>query len=59
MFESLNQFTDDGYSRFDLAGGLLYEAQNWALEASLRLPLDQDWQREDDYVFTIGFRFLP
>lgn len=59
MLESLNQFTDEGDSRFDMAGGILYEARRWACEASLRFPVAQDWQREDDYQLTIGFRFLP
>ncbi len=59
MIESLNAFTDDGDWRFDLAVGILYEARRWACEASLRLPLAQDWPVEDDYKITIGMRFLP
>jgi hypothetical protein len=59
MVESLNHFTDDGDSRFDMAIGILYEARRWACELSIRLPLAQDWQQEDDYNVTIGLRFLP
>ena len=59
MVESLNQFTDDGDSRFDMAVGILYEARRWAWELSVRLPLEQDWQHEDNYNVTIGLRFLP
>ena len=59
VVESLNQFTDDGDSRFDIAIGILYEARRWACEASLRLPLEQDWSREEDYTVTLGVRYLP
>lgn len=59
MVESLNQFTDDGGSRFDAALGILYEARRWACEASLRLPLERDWSREEDYTATLGVRYLP
>jgi hypothetical protein len=59
MIESLNQFTDDGDARFDTALGILYEARRWACEASLRLPLEQDWSREEDYTVTLGVRYLP
>lgn len=59
MVESLNTFTDDGDSRFDLALGVLYEARRWAWEISVRLPLAQDWPREADYTVTMGLRFLP
>lgn len=60
MVESLNQYTDDGDSRFDVAAGILYEARRWACEASLRLPLEQDdWPEQQDYRFTLGFRYLP
>ena len=59
MIESLNQFTDKGDSRFDLAAGILYEARRWACEASLRLPLEQDWPRQEDYELTLGIRYLP
>lgn len=59
MIESLNQFTDDGDSRSDVALGILYEARHWAWELSLRLPVDQDWPTEDDYTVTVGVRFLP
>lgn len=59
MVESLNQFTDDGDSRFDVAVGVLYEARRWAIEASLRLPVEQDWPRREDYSLTLGVRFLP
>ncbi len=58
MVESLNQFTDDGESRFDIAIGILYEARRWACEASLRLPIEQDWSREEDYCVTLGVRYL-
>jgi len=60
MLESLNQLTDAGDSRFDIAAGILYEARRWACEASLRLPIEQDdWLEEHDYRFTLGFRYLP
>lgn len=59
MVESLNQFTDDGATRFDMAAGILYEARRWAWELSIRLPLAQDWPRENDYTVTMGLRFLP
>ncbi len=59
MLESLNQFSDDGDSRHDLAAGILYEARSWACEVSLRLPLEQNWPRNEDYKFTVGIRYLP
>jgi hypothetical protein len=59
MLESLNDFTDDGNSRSDLALGLLYEARRWAAEASLRLPLSQDGPQTSDYVLAFGIRWLP
>jgi hypothetical protein len=59
MLESLNQFTLETDSRSDLAVGILYEAQRWAFEMSLLLPLQQDWQQENNHQVTIGFRFLP
>jgi hypothetical protein len=59
MVESLNQFTDDGDSRFDLAAGILYEARRWACEASLSVPLEQDWPKAEDYTVTLGVRYLP
>lgn len=59
MVESLNQFTDEGDSRFDVAAGILYEAWRWACEVSLRLPLEQNWPEEQDYSVTLGFRYLP
>jgi hypothetical protein len=59
MLESLNQFDDHGDSRSDLAAGILYEARNWALEASLRLPVAQNSQRDDAYTITVGVRLLP
>lgn len=59
MVESLNQFTEDGDSRFDIAIGILYEARRWAWEVSLRLPLHQDGSHEDDYTLTTGIRYLP
>ena len=58
MAESLNQFTDEGDSRYDVAAGILYEARRWACEASLRLPVEQDWDREEDYRLTVGIRYL-
>ncbi len=58
MVESLNQFTDDGDARFDVAVGILREARRWACEASLRLPVEQDWPRKEDYRMTLGVRFL-
>lgn len=59
MIESLNQFTEDGDSRCDLAAGILYEARRWAWEISVRLPVAQDWPRQYDYTVTTGIRFLP
>jgi hypothetical protein len=59
MVESLNQFTDDGDARYDLAAGILYEARRWAWELSVRLPAAQDSRREYDYSVTTGIRFLP
>jgi hypothetical protein len=59
MLESLNDFTDDGDSRFDVAPGILYEARRWAWELSLRLPVEQDWPQDNDYSVTMGLRFLP
>jgi hypothetical protein len=59
MLESLNEFTDDGDSRLDLAAGILYEAQRWAWELSFRLPLEQDWPQENNWNVTMGLRFLP
>jgi hypothetical protein len=59
MLESLNQFTDAGDSRSDAAVGILYEARRWACEASLRLPIGQDWPREEDHRVTVGLRYLP
>jgi hypothetical protein len=59
MFESLNEFTEDGQSRSDLALGVLYEARRWAWEVSVRFPLAQDWPRESEYTVTMGFRLLP
>lgn len=59
MMESLNQFSDDGDSRFDMAVGILYEARRWAWELSIRLPLEQNWPQKTDYHMTMGLRFLP
>ncbi len=59
MLESLNQVSDEGDSRLDIAAGILYEARRWACEASLRLPLEQDWPVEEDYKLTVGIRYLP
>lgn len=59
MIESLNQFTDKGDSRFDAAAGILYEARRWACEASIRLPLGHDWPQQEDYMLTVGVRYLP
>lgn len=59
MLESLNEFTDEGDSRSDVAFGILYEARRWAWELSLRLPVEQDWPRDDHYNVTAGLRFLP
>lgn len=59
MIESLNDFTDEGESRFDVALGILYEARRWAWEMSLRLPVEQDWAQDNNYTATMGLRFLP
>jgi hypothetical protein len=59
MLESLNDFTDDGDARFDVALGVLYEARRWAWELSARLPLAQQWPQETDYTVITGLRFLP
>ncbi len=59
MVESLNQFTDDGGSRVDMAAGVLYEARRWAWELSVRWPLRQDGERKDNSKITFGLRFLP
>lgn len=59
MVESLNQFTGEGDSRFDVAAGILYEARRWACEVSFRVPLEQDWPQEEDYRLTVGVRYLP
>lgn len=59
MLESLNEFTDEGDSRADVALGLLYEARRWAWEISLRVPLAQDWPQEADFGLTMGVRLLP
>lgn len=58
MLESLNDFTDEEESRSDVAVGILYEARRWAWEASIRLPVAQDWPQENDYTYTTGLRFL-
>ncbi len=59
MVESLNKVTDDGDSRFDVAVGILYEARRWALEASIKMPIEQNWTIKEDYNITLGARFLP
>lgn len=59
MLESLNDFTPEGDSRYDVALGILYEARRWAWELSLRLPVAQDWSQDDNYTATMGLRFLP
>lgn len=58
MLESLSAFTDHGHSRTDLAGGILYEAQRWAWETSVRVPLAQDWPFDSTYVVQTGLRYL-
>lgn len=59
MFESINQFNDQNESRHDIATGILYEARKWAWEASIRIPVEENWQPREDYQLTVGFRFLP
>ena len=58
MVESLNEFSDSGDSRADLAVGILYEARRWAWEASYRLPLAENWPSEIDYQVETGVRCL-
>jgi len=58
MVESLNEFSDSGDSRTDLAVGILYEARRWAWEASYRLPLAENWPSEIDYQVETGVRYL-
>ncbi|OVE76162.1 hypothetical protein BVX97_01875 [bacterium E08(2017)] len=58
MIESLNDISDDSQNRSDAALGILYEAQRWAAEASLKLPLKQDWPIETDHEIALGLRYL-
>lgn len=58
MVEWLNEFTDAGAARSDVALGLLYEAPRWACEASVRLPLTEDSARETDFGVALGWRYL-
>lgn len=59
MAESLNDFTEQGQSRSDVALGVLYEARRWAWEVSARIPVAQDCPRESKYTLTMGVRLLP
>jgi len=58
MVESLNEFSDSGDSRANLALGILYEARRWAWEVSYFLPLAENGPEEIDYQVETGVRYL-
>ena len=43
-----------------LAPGIMYEAQGWALEASVQLPAlqDLDHRPDNEFTVTVGVRML-
>jgi len=53
-------YETNGDHEFFLSPGVMYEARDWALEASISLPTLQevDHRPHADYILTLGVRFL-
>lgn len=57
MLESLNRFDDCGDYQIDTGIGILYEAQRWAAEVAIRLPVDAHGY-DRHALLRVGLRYL-
>ena len=60
MLDCNSSYETNGDTEVRLAPGIMYEARNWVVEASIQIPIyeELDYRPEMDFTIGVGFRIL-